>query len=222
MEGSMKYYMFVVVGLLAATLAAAQAQAPSSAKDIKLVGDRFKPLTWDEMTPAQRTMMEHLFAGERRGAGGPFNVLLRSPEMGDLAQQFGASMRFHSSLPRKLNEMAIIITARHWTAQYEWNAHRAAAAQAGLKEAIIQSIAAGKRPASMDADETIIYNFATELLNKHEVSDPIFKVTKDKFGEKGVVDLIGVMGYYQLVSMLLNVDRYPLPAGAKPELLPLK
>jgi 4-carboxymuconolactone decarboxylase len=213
----MKHRTFIAVCLLAATLAAAQAQAPS-AKDIQLVGDRFKPLKWDEMTPEQKTMMEHLFAGERRGAGGPFNVLLRSPEMGDLAQQFGASMRFHSSLPKKLNEMAIIITASHWTAQYEWNAHRAAAAQAGLNEAIIQSIAAGKRPASMDGDETIIYNFATDLLNKHEVSDAVFKVTKDKFGEKGVVDLIGVMGYYQLVSMLLNVDRYPLPAGAKPEL----
>ena len=218
----MRHHAFIVVCLLAVTLVAAQAQAPGSAKDIKLIGDRFKPLTWDEMTPEQKTMMEHLFAGERRGAGGPFNVLLRSPEMGDLAQQFGASMRFHSSLPKKLNEMAIIITARHWTAQYEWNAHRAAAAQAGLNEAIIQSIAAGKRPASMDADETIIYNFSTELLTKHEVSDAIFKVTKDKFGEKGVVDLIGVMGYYQLVSMLLNVDRYPLPAGAKPELQPLR
>jgi 4-carboxymuconolactone decarboxylase len=217
----MRHHAFIVVCLIAVTLVAAQAQAPS-AKDIQLVGDRFKPLKWDEMTPEQKTMMEHLFAGERRGAGGPFNVLLRSPEMGDLAQQFGASMRFHSSLPRKLNEMAIIITARHWTAQYEWNAHRAAAAQAGLNEATIQSIAAGKRPASMDADETIIYNFSTELLTKHEVSDGIFKVTKDKFGEKGVVDLIGVMGYYQLVSMLLNVDRYPLPAGAKPELPPLK
>jgi 4-carboxymuconolactone decarboxylase len=217
----MKHHAFIVVCLIAVTLVGAQAQAPS-ARDIQLVGDRFKPLKWDEMTPEQKTMMEHLVAGERRGAGGPFNVLLRSPEMGDLVQQFGASMRFHSSLPRKLNEMAIIITARHWTAQYEWNAHRAAAAQAGLNEAIIQSIAAGKRPASMDADETIIYNFSTELLNKHEVSDAIFKVTKDKFGEKGVVDLIGVMGYYQLVSMLLNVDRYPLPSGAKAELQPLK
>jgi 4-carboxymuconolactone decarboxylase len=214
-------HAFICVCLIAFSLVAAQAQAPS-AKDIQLVGDRFKPLKWDEMTPAQKTMMEHLVSGERRGAGGPFNVLLRSPEMGDLAQQFGASMRFHSSLPRKLNEMAIIITARHWTAQYEWNAHRTAAAQAGLNEAIIQAIAAGKRPASMDADETLIYNFGTELLTTKQVSDPVFKATKDKFGERGVVDLIGVMGYYQLVSMLLNVDRYPLPAGAKPELLTLK
>ena len=214
----------IVIGLIVCTFVAtlmAQAPAPNP-RDIQLVGDRFKPLKWDEMTPEQKTMMEHLVAGERRGAGGPFNVLLRSPEMGDLAQQFGASMRFHSSLPRKLNEMAIIITARHWTAQYEWNAHRAAAAQAGLNEAIIQSIAAGKRPASLDADETVIYNFATELLTTKQVGDATFKAVKDKFGEKGVVDLIGVMGYYQLVSMLLNVDRYPLPAGAKPELQPLK
>src|ERR1041384_3547444 len=188
----------IVICIITVSLAGAMAQAPQTPppnpRDIQLVGDRFKPLKWDEMTPAQKTMMEHLVQGGRRGAGGPFNVLLRSPEMGDLAQQFGASMRFHSSLPRKLNEMAIIITARHWTAQYEWNAHRSAAAQAGLKESIIQDIAAGKRPAGMDGDETIIYNFATELLNTKQVSDAVFKVTKDKFGERGVVDLIGVMG----------------------------
>src|SRR5215471_15700233 len=218
---TMHNHGLIVICLIAFTLIAAQAPAPKP-QDVQLVGDRFKPLKWDEMTPAQKAMMEHLVSGERRGAGGPFNVLLRSPEMGDLAQEFGASMRFHSSLPRKLNEMAIIITARHWTAQYEWNAHRTAAAQAGLAEDKIQAIAAGKRPAAMDADETVIYNFATELLNTKQVSDPVFAAVKDKFGERGVVDLIGVMGYYQLVSMLLNVDRYPLPDGAKPELQTLK
>ena len=218
-----RYMLIIVVCLIAASVTFLMAQAPApNPRDVQLVGDRFKPLKYDEMTPEQKKMMEHLVSGERRGAGGPFNVLLRSPEMGDLAQEFGAQMRFHSSLPRKLNEMAIIITARHWTAQYEWNAHRTAAAQAGLKEPIIQAIAAGKRPESLDADETVIYNFATELLRTHEVGDATFKAVKDKFGEKGVVDLIGVMGYYQLVSMLLNVDRYPLPAGAKPELQPLK
>ncbi len=212
---------WIVVCLIVFSLIAAQAQAPS-ARDIKLVGDRFKPLKWDEMTPAQKTMMEHLLAGERRGAGGPFNVLLRSPEMGDLAQQFGASMRFHSSLPKKLNEMAIIITARHWTAQYEWTAHRKAAAEAGLSESIIQAIAAGRHPSSMDPAETVVYNFGNELLNTKQVSDPVFKAAVEKFGERGVVDLIGVMGYYQLVSMLLNVDRYPLAPGEKPELQALK
>ena len=206
---------------LVTTLLAAQAPPPNP-RDVQLVGDRFKPLKWDEMTPEQKTMMEHLVAGPRRGAGGPFNVLLRSPKMGDVVQEFGAQMRFSSSLPPKLNEMAIIIVARHWTSHYEWYAHRTAAAQAGLNESIIQSIAAGKRPASLDADETIIYNFAIELLNTKQVSDPAFKAVKDKFGERGVVDLMGVMGYYQLVSMLLNVDRYPLPAGAKPELQPLR
>ena len=211
----------LVVCLLLGALLSAQTPAPNP-RDIQLVGDRFKPLKYDEMTPAQKTMMDHLVSGERRGAGGPFNVLLRSPEMGDLVQQFGASMRFHSSLPRKLNEMAIIITARQWMAQYEWNAHRTAAAQAGLNEAIIKFIASGKRPESMDSDETAVYNFGTELLNTHQVSDAVFKTAKDKFGERGVVDLISLMGYYQLVSMLLNVDRYPLPAGAKPELQPLK
>jgi len=219
----MQHIVVIIVFVISAatTLLMAQTPAPNP-RDVQLVGDRFKPLKWDEMTPPQKTTMEHLVNGERRGAGGPFNVLLRSPEVGDLVPQFGAQMRFHSSLPRKLNEMAIIITARHWTAQYEWNAHRAAASQAGLSEPIIQAIAAGKRPSSMDADETTIYNFATELLNTKQVSDPVFKAVKDKFEERGVVDLINVMGYYQLVSMLLNVDRYPLPAGAKAELQPLK
>ena len=213
--------MFVLACLLAATAVLAQSSKPNP-RDVKLLGDRFKPLTWDEMTPGQHTMLEHLFSGDRGGATGPFNVLLRNPEMGDLAQQFGASLRFHSSLPRKLNEMAIILTARYWTAQYEWSAHRKAAADAGLSEATIQAIANGKRPASMDPDETVVYNFGTELLNTKQVSDPVFKAVKDKFGERGVVDLVGVMGYYHFVSMILNVDRYPLPAGTKPELQALK
>ena len=213
--------MFVLACLLAATAVLAQSSKPNP-RDVKLLGDRFKPLTWDEMTPEQHTMLEHLFSGDRGGATGPFNVLLRNPEMGDLAQQFGASLRFHSSLPRKLNEMAIILTARYWTAQYEWSAHRKAAADAGLSEATIQAIANGKRPASMDPDETVVYNFGTELLNSKQVSDPVFKAVKDKFGERGVVDLVGVMGYYHFVSMILNVDRYPLPAGTKAELQALK
>ena len=213
--------IFVLACLLAATAVLAQSSKPNP-RDVKLLGDRFKPLTWDEMTPEQHTMLEHLFSGDRGGATGPFNVLLRNPEMGDLAQQFGASLRFHSSLPRKLNEMAIILTARYWTAQYVWSAHRMAAADNGLSEAIIQAIANGKRPAAMDPDETIVYNFGTELLNTKQVSDPVFKAMKDRFGERGVVDLTGVMGYYCFVSMILNVDRYPLPAGTKPELQALK
>jgi 4-carboxymuconolactone decarboxylase len=203
-------------------LVAAQNPGPSAPtpdpRTVKLVGNRFAPLTYDTMTAAQKKMFENLISGERRGAAGPFNVLLRSPEMGDLAQQFGASMRFHSSIPRKLNELAIIITARHWTSHYEWYAHRRAAQDAGLAQPIIDAIAGNRRPASMDADERIVYDFCSEMLTSKQVSDATFKAAKDRFGERGVVDLIGVMGYYQLVSMLLNTDRYPLPAGVAEEL----
>jgi 4-carboxymuconolactone decarboxylase len=162
-----------------------------------------------------------LLAGPRAGANGPFNVLLRSPEMGDIAQQFGASMRFNQSMPRKLNEMAIIITARYWTAQYEWYAHKRAALQAGLDPAIVDAIQHGRRPAAMQKDEDVVYTFCTELLNTKHVSDATFATAKNAVGEKGVVDLMGVMSWYQMVSMLLNVDRYPLPAGAQPELEPI-
>ena len=217
----------VILGATASLVVlAAQNPGPAAARpdptSVRMVGDRFTPLTYAEMTAPQKKMFENLISGERRGASGPFNVLLRSPEMGDLAQQFGASMRYHSSIPPKLNELAIIITARHWTSQYEWYAHRRAAQNAGLSQSIIDAVAAGTRPASMAADEQAVYDFVSELLATKQVSDATFKAAKDKFGERGVVDLIGVSGYYQLVSMLLNVDRYPLPDGVKPELKPLR
>ena len=193
------------------------AQTPNTS-NLGLVGDRFKPLTWEQMTPEQKTMTTNLLNGPRQGLGGPFNVLLRSPEMGDLAQKLGEYARFRPAVPAKLRELAIIITARHWTAQYEWYAHRRAAAQAGLSAEAIEAIATRKRPAKMQPDEEAVYNFATELLETKQVRDETFKAVADKFGEKGVVDIIGVMGYYQMVSMLLNVDRYPLAAGVQPEL----
>ena len=216
----------VIAGVIS-TMGVMTAQNPGPAaarpdpNSVKLIGNRFAPLTYQTMTPEQKKMLEDLISGERRGAAGPFNVLLRSPEMGNLAQQFGASMRFHSSMPPRLNELAIIITARHWTSQYEWYAHRRAAATAGLNEAIIQAIATGKRPTGMQPDEEAVYNFCTEILTTKQVSDKTFEATKAKFGERGVVDLIGVTGYYQLVSMLLNTDKYPLPDGVAAELKPL-
>jgi 4-carboxymuconolactone decarboxylase len=203
------------------TIAAAQrAQAPSVSrpdpKTIQLRGDRFRPLKYDE-----KTMLEGLLAGPRGGADGPFNVLLRSPEMGDLAQKFGAA-RFSTPVPRRLWEMTVLLTARHWTSQFEWYAHRRGAEQAGLSPAVCDAIAQGRRPAQMQADETVVYNFASELLETKQVSDATFKAATDLLGERGVVDLIGVMGWYGTVSMLLNVDRYPLPAGVQPPLKPLK
>ena len=208
-----------LIGLAAVGLALAQGPKTS---DLHLRGDRFKPLTYVQMTPEQKTLVDHVLAGERASMDGPFNVMLRSPEMGDLAQQLGAYVRFHSSLPRNLNEFVILITARYWNAQYEWYVHHQNALQAGLSPALIDAVAAGKRPASMQPDEEAVYNFCTELLNTKQVSDAAFAAAKAKFGERGVVDMTGVIGYYNLVSALLNVDRYPLPEGAKSELKPLR
>jgi len=190
--------------------------------DLNLRGDRFAPLTYERMTPEQKTLTDHVLAGERGTMSGPFNVLLRSPEMGDLAQKFGAQIRFHSSLPNKLNEFAILMTARFWRSQFEWYAHHRYALQAGLNPAVIEAVANGKRPASMQPDEEAVYNFCNELLNTKELTDATFRAAVNRLGERGVVDLVGVVGYYHLVSMLLNIDRYPLPEGAKPELKPLK
>jgi 4-carboxymuconolactone decarboxylase len=208
-----------LVGIVAAQAPTTQRTDPRS---IRLRGDRFKPLSYDEMTPAQKTMIEHLLSGPRAGANGPFNVLLRSPEMGDLAQQFGAATRFKSSLPQRLYELAILVTARYWTSQYEWQAHHRSALQAGLSPAIADAIAEGKRPAVMQKDEEAVYNFSSELLNTKQVSDATFNAARNAFGERGVVDLIGVIGWYNTVSMLLNTDRYPVAEGTQPELKPLK
>lgn len=178
--------------------------------------ERFKPLSLDEMTPEQRRMAENVLAGPRKGLRGPFSTFVYSPETGDLAQKLGAQVRFGNSLPEKLKELAIILVARFWTAQYEWYAHRKMALEAGLDPAVAAAIAEGKRPARLDADETAIYNFCTELLETREVSDAAFAAVKERHGEKGIVDLICTMGYYCLVSMTLNVNRYPLPADATP------
>lgn len=201
-----------------ATDATAEPAAPDdlATRDLGLVGNRFPPPAWADMTPEQQAMIAHTLAGPRDSLGGPFNVLLRSPEMGDLAQEFGASMRFLTSIPAKLRELAIIVTARHWTAQFEWTAHSGAARNAGLSEEIIQAIAEGRRPTGMAPDEEIVYNFATELLETKRVSDATFASTKELLGERGVVDVTALMGYYQLVSMMLNLDEYPSEEELKP------
>ncbi|HEY7335750.1 MAG TPA: carboxymuconolactone decarboxylase family protein [Bryobacteraceae bacterium] len=199
-----------------------QTKQPPDPRSLVLVGDRFKPLKYDEMTPEQKVMIDHLLAGERRGAGGPFNVLLRSPEMGDLAATFGGSMRFHAALPRDVAETVIIMTGRFWMAQFEWNAHKRAALQNGVKPEIVEAIATGKRPNGMPPAMEPAYNFIDELLTTHQVTDAAFKAAKDAYGEKGIVDMLGLSGWYSMVSMMLDVDRYPLAPGVQPELKPLE
>jgi 4-carboxymuconolactone decarboxylase len=199
---------------------AVMGQAPV-ARDLHLRGDRFPPLSYDNMSAEQKALVDDVLSGERGTLNGPFNVTLRSPVMGDKAQKLGAELRFHSSLPNKLVEMAILMTARFWTSQYEWSAHRKIALAAGLSPAVVEAIAVGRRPGSMQPDEEIVYNFANELLGTRQVTDPVFRAAVNRFGERGAVDLTGLMGYYCFVSMMLNIDRYPLPGGDKPELKPL-
>ena len=213
----------VCAGILG-ILGLVNAQAPTSTHDLHLRGGRFEPLSYSTMTPEQKQLADSILAGPRTSLDRTCSIvlLLRSPEMGDLAQKFGAYARYHSSLPPRLNEFVILITARQWTAQFEWQAHRKFAVTAGLSPAIIEALAAGKRPASMQPDEEVVYNFCTEVLTTKHAGDHNFQAAKEKFGERGVVDMLGVMGYYQFVSMLLNVDGYPLPDGAQPELKPLR
>jgi 4-carboxymuconolactone decarboxylase len=209
-----------ICAVLISAAALGQGTPPPDLEALGLAGGRFAPLTWEQMTAEQRTLIEHVLAGPRDSLGGPFNVLLRSPQMGDRLQEFGATMRFLDSIPAKLRELAIIITARHWVSEYEWRAHSRAAAQAGLDGSIIDAIRAGRRPESPAPDEAAVYDFATELLTTHAVSDATFEAALRVLGERGVVDCLALMGYYQTIAMMLNVDRHPLPDGAKPELAP--
>jgi 4-carboxymuconolactone decarboxylase len=186
------------------------------ARQLTLRGDRFRPLTWDTLTPEQKTMVNDLLAGSRTSLDGPFNAYLRSPDMGNIAQKLGEYVRFRTSVPRRLNEMTIILTAKHWSSQYEWYAHRPLAIAAGLSEAVANDIQAGRRPGTMKPDEAIVYDFCAEMRERHRVSDPTYKAAVDLLGEQGVMDVVAAMGYYDLVSMTLDLDRYPLPNNAQP------
>ena len=194
---------------------------PGSRPPLNLRGNRFKPLTWETLSPNQLTMVENVMAGQRGSMQGPYNVLLRSPELGNLAQQFGAHTRFHSSLPLALNELAILLVARFWSSQFVWWAHKRIALDAGLDAALVDAIASGAPALPLPADAAAVYRFCSELLQTRRVSDSAYAVLVEQFGEAGVVDVMGTMSYYTLVSMSLNVDQYPLPDGIEAELKPL-
>jgi 4-carboxymuconolactone decarboxylase len=183
---------------------------------------RFPALTPEQMTDEQRAVVDAIQSGPR-GAGlrGPFNALVHSPVLCDLVQRVGAYVRFGSSIPAPLNELAICMAGRKWGAQYEFYAHRRLGIDAGLNPSILDAVAAGRRPAEMHGDETIVYEFVTDLLSTGQVSDRPFNAARDRFGERGIMDLVGAVGYYSLVSMVLNVARVPLPEGEVPPLKPL-
>jgi 4-carboxymuconolactone decarboxylase len=192
--------------------------------------ERFAIIQPEQMNAEQKKLFDAIVSGPRAAnyggdaanrvlKSGPFNAWLRSPELGMRLQAVGEQIRFKSSIPARLNEFAILITAREWTSQYEWYAHHSLAMKAGLDAKIAEELAAGKRPANMKEDEAAIYDFCTQLHRSKKVDDATFKRAKALFGEQGVIDLIRVSGYYTAVSMTLNVAEMPVPDG-KP--LPLK
>jgi 4-carboxymuconolactone decarboxylase len=178
-------------------------------------GERFPEIPLEKMTPAQRTVADAIMSGPRKGLSGPFNAWLRSPELADRLQKVGEYLRFNTSLDRRVNEMAIIMTAQYWGSQYEWYAHAPLALKAGLDPKTVEAIGAGRKPDNMKEDEAIVWEFTTQLRRDHGVDDAIYQKSVTKFGEQGVMDLIAVNGYYDVVSMTLNVAHVAPPAGAE-------
>ena len=181
---------------------------------LALTGERMTQIPLDKMSPAQRSVADAIMSGPRKGMNGPFNAWLRSPELADRLQKVGEYVRFNTSLDKRLNEMAIIMTAQYWGAQYEWYAHAPLAIKAGLDPEIVAALGAGKRPEKMKDDEAIVWEFSTQLRRDHGVDDAIYGKAVEKFGENGVVDLIAVTGYYDVVPMTLNVAHVAPPVDA--------
>ncbi len=177
---------------------------------------RFPALTREQMTPEQQAAADAMQAGHG-SLRGPAQAWLRSPEFAGRAQRLGEYLRFQSAVPRRLNELAILTTARHWNAKYEWYAHYALALQAGLAPGIAADIAARRRPEAMADDEAAVYDFCTELRADRRVSELTFARATAALGPQGVIDLIGVLGYYDMVSMTLNLAEVATPPdGALP------
>ncbi|HXQ82490.1 MAG TPA: carboxymuconolactone decarboxylase family protein [Xanthobacteraceae bacterium] len=176
---------------------------------------RLPALSEDSLTPDQRALAESIRSGPRGQfkMAGPFAVYLHAPGFGELAQKLGGHVRFKTSVPPRLSEFAILVTAQHWKAQYEWAMHVPMAEKQGIKPQTIRDIQAGRAPKSAPADEKAIYAFAKELYAKRRVSTATFNRVKKLLGDAGAVELVGILGYYAMVSMTLNTFRVPLPAG---------
>jgi 4-carboxymuconolactone decarboxylase len=182
---------------------------------LALTGERMPEIPLDKMSAAQRAIADAIMSGPRQRMSGPFNAWLRSPELADRLQRVGEYVRFNTSLDKRVNEMAILMTAQAWGSQYEWYAHAPLALKAGLDPAIIAAIGAGRKPDNMKDDEAIVWEFTTQLRRDHGVDDAIYAKALEKFGERGIIDLIGVNGYYDVVSMTLNVAHVKPPADAE-------
>jgi len=181
--------------------------------------ERMGAVPADKLTPAQKqAVADHTAA--RGQLTGPWQVLVRNPELMGRVRGLSDYVRFNSGLPPRLSEFVILITARQWSQAYEWSAHQPLALKGGLNPEIAKAIADGRRPTGMAEDEEILYDFATELLQNRSVSDATYARASAKFGEKVVLDTIGLMGHYSLIAMVLNTARTPVPAGGPTRLEP--
>ena len=177
-------------------------------------GPRFPQPAMEQLSAEQQAVAAEVLKQSSAGLGGPYGMLIKSPELLKRYLLMTDYLRQKTSLPRRLNEMAILLEARLWDAQYEWWAHEPLARKAGLPEAIISDIREGKRPASMQPDEAIVYDVVTELLNKRQLSDDTFGKARQILGEQQVVDLVSVAGFYVMVSAVIIAGRVAIPNGA--------
>jgi 4-carboxymuconolactone decarboxylase len=184
-----------------------------------LAQERMGPIPADQLTKEQAKALAD-FVAARGQPTGPWNVLLRSPEVMSRARALSDYLRYESILPGWLREFVILMTARQWSQSYEWNAHYKLAVDEGLSPDIARAIVEGRRPPGMVEEESILYDFCMELQRNQSVSDATYERAMDRFGEQGVVETVSLMGYYTMISMVLNTARTPLPAGAKPALAP--
>jgi 4-carboxymuconolactone decarboxylase len=177
---------------------------------------RYRELAASEMTPAQLSVRDSIIAGRRGQFGGPFQLLIRAPEICQHAAKLGEHLRWGTSLPDRLSELAIISTARFWRAQYEWYAHAPLAAKAGVPAAAIEAIRTGGTPLFTAHDETLVYHVCNEIFRTQRLSDDTFDQAVAAFGEQGLVEIIAIIGYYTLIGNTLNVFQVGLPEGTQP------
>lgn len=200
---------------LAASSGTLQAQAgQQAALPCSTPVDRMPEIPADKMTPEQRKAADEFQTERKVPIFGPFVPLLRSPEVMQRARAMGDYLRYRSVLPPALNEFAILITARRWSQNYIWAVHQPIAVKAGLKAEITQALAEGRRPEGMSSDEELVYEFCTELHQNQSVSDSTYARAVARLGEKGVIDLLGVNGYYTFLAMVLNTTRTAVPKNA--------
>ena len=202
----------IIAGALGVLVGAAAVSV--AAPELNLRGDRFRPLKYEELTPAQKVLADRELASPSRSGGGPLNIFLRSPEYAEMARPLSAYLRFQAPFPEKLKELTIMLTGRFWGGTYVWWSHRPFAIKAGLSEDLIQALAKGERPANMRPDEATMYDFVTELLQTRQIRDTNFKAMAEKFGERGIVETIATMGHFTGLTMLFVADKYPVPPGA--------